>query len=120
MSDLEIARAAKLAPIEEIGARIGLDTARLAAIAPDVSVPELEAHLREHERDLAEVPLVFLWLHRTPEFLRTVKDEEVPVTELEGLLNGGRRPSFEAGPADAGSVAAATAELKGVVALAFH
>jgi hypothetical protein len=29
-----------------LGARIGLDVTRLAAIAPDVSVPELEAHLR--------------------------------------------------------------------------
>jgi hypothetical protein len=29
-----------------LGARIGLDVARLGAIAPDVSVRELEAHLR--------------------------------------------------------------------------
>lgn len=74
------------------------------------SAVELDGLLREHGRDLAETPLVFLWLHQAPEFLERVKGEELPVAELERLLNAGRRPSFEAGPADAATVASAAAK----------
>ncbi len=69
------------------------------------SLVELEGYLNEEGRDLAEIPLVFLWLHPTAERLA----DEVPVVEFERSLNAGGRPSFDSGPDDGATVAAAVA-----------
>ena len=94
-------------PIRDVSAILFVPALRLPPSETLEAALELERHLREAGRDLAEVPLAFLYVHRSPEQLRRTDTTELPTATFETLFNPGRRPSFDVGLADGAKVRAA-------------